>query len=155
MLNNSNADYIFRAKPIYLDGIEFVFGDLVHKNDINSNRCFISLGDMHEYPNAKVEVDPETICPRTNVRDCTGRLIYLHDIVEYNDGTYKFKGEVVFEAGAYGIGSRDTIELDLRNSCTCDNFVSFWELLWNSEDPCSDEVPVSVIGNIFDNKELL
>lgn len=157
MLNKPNADYIFRAKPIYLDGIEFVFGDLVHKNDINSNKCFISLGDMHEYPNAEVEVDPKTICPCTNVRDCTGRLIYLHDIVEYNDGTYKFKGEVVFENGAYGIGTKDAIKLDLGNIVyhKCDNFISFWDLVWHSEDQSSDEVPVNVIGNIFDNKGLL
>lgn len=148
MLNS--IDYIFKAKPIYLDDNKFVFGDLVHKNDLNSNRCFISLGDMYEYPNAEVEVDPKTMCSCTNVRDCTGRLIYLHDIIEYDDGTYKFKGEVVFENGAYGIGSHDVIKLDLKNCCSCDNFISFWELLWNSDDPGSDEVPVSVIGNIFD-----
>lgn len=153
MLNNMN--YIFKAKPIHTDDNEFVFGDLVHRNNLNSNRCFISLGDLHECPNTEVEVDPKTVCPCTNVQDCTGKWIYLHDIVEYDDGQYKFKGEVVFEAGAYGVGSSDIIKLDLKDSCACDNFVSFWELLWNSEDPCSNEVPVSVIGNIFDNKELI
>lgn len=157
MLNNYNIDYIFRAKPIYEDDNEFVFGDLVHRNDLNSSRRFISLGDMHEYPNAEVEVDPETICPCTNLRDYTGKLIYLHDIVEYDDGTYKFKGEVVFENGAYGIGTKDVIKLDLGNIIyhKCDNFISFWDLTWHSEDLSSDAVPVNVIGNIFDNKELL
>lgn len=153
MLNNIN--YIFKAKPIHTDDNEFVFGDLVHRNDLNSTRCFISLGDFHECPNVEVKVDPKTVCSCTNAQDSTGKWIYLHDIVEYDDGQYKFKGEVVFEAGAYGVSSRDIIKLNLKDSCACDNFVSFWELLWNSEYPCSNEVPVNVIGSLFDNKGLI
>ena len=67
---------------------------------------------------------------------------------------FKQTGEIIFESGAYGIGFLETIDWDYIDSqipivtgtdnnprfCRNDNFVSFWELLWNfncEEDYCS------------------
>lgn len=69
-------------------------------------------------------------------------------------------GEVCMECGAYGIGFHNQIDWDrleekiepitgCRNNphfCYNDNFISFWELLWNyncEEDVC---IVVEVIG---------
>lgn len=65
-------------------------------------------------------------------------------------------GEVVFECGAYGIGFQDVIDWDKLeeeipkvtgcnnppNFCYNDNFISFWELLWNYN--CEDDICVVV-----------
>lgn len=61
-------------------------------------------------------------------------------------------GTVVFECGAYGIGFTETIDWDVlerkipeitgcnNSPCFCynDNFISFWELLWNFN--CEDDL---------------
>lgn len=61
-------------------------------------------------------------------------------------------GAVVFECGAYGIGFTETIDWDVlerkipeitgcnNSPCFCynDNFISFWELLWNFN--CEDDL---------------
>ena len=58
---------------------------------------------------------------------------------------FGMKGIVTFECGAYGIGFDERIDWDLIESkisevtgcdntphfCHNDNFISFWELMWN------------------------
>lgn len=42
-----------------------------------------------------------------------------------------------------------------KNWCSNDNFVSLWKIYWNL-NCCDRELPmIEVIGNIYDNKELL
>ena len=85
--------------------------------------------------------------------------ICLNDIVRLPNGQ---EGKVVFEAGAYGVAVADVIDWDSMakkinypdmNSpdfCFCDNFVSFWELLWNCG---ADEVisGLKVVGHEVDD----
>lgn len=85
----------------------------------------------------------------TGVLDMNFNKIHTGDEVSL----FGMIGEVVFESGAYGIGFQDIIDWNLIESkipeitgcnnyprfCHNDNFISFWELLWNfncEEDCC-------------------
>lgn len=67
----------------------------------------------------------------------TGEPVLIGDAVSFYGQTYT----VVFEAGAFGLGCKETIDWDtLQNAipsawngdfCMCDNFISFWEIIWN------------------------
>lgn len=84
----------------------------------------------------------------TGVCDGNARELCVGDKV----GLFGMSGKVVFECGAYGIGFETLIDWDkieekipemtgCNNSpCFCynDNFVSFWELLWNFN--CEDDL---------------
>jgi uncharacterized phage protein (TIGR01671 family) len=113
-----------------------------------------------------LEVDSETIGQYTGLTDKNGRKIFEGDIVRLFDISV---GEIVQECGAFGIGCRKQIDYDYLASeiapvtgnnntpmfCYNDNFVSLWELWWNYNEE-SDEISViEVIGNIYDNPELL
>lgn len=93
--------------------------------------------------------------------DCNDKKIFEGDIVKVLD---KFRGIVTFKYGTFGIVFTETIDYsyfekaipavtDCDNKphfCCCDNFVSFWELMWNynQEEHCCEVV--EVIGNIHD-----
>ena len=84
----------------------------------------------------------------TGVYDKNRNSIYIGDTVRFMDKT----GVVCFESGAYGIGFDATIDWDkietaipvetgCDNSlygCFNDNFISFWEILWNFN--CEEEL---------------
>lgn len=90
----------------------------------------------------------------TSVFDMDGNHIRIGDIVSL----FGMAGEVVFECGAYGIGFEQAIDWEIieneivrvtgcNNSpdfCYNDNFISFWELLWNfnCEDDCCNVVKI-------------
>lgn len=77
----------------------------------------------------------------TNIYDKNLKPIKVGDKVSL----FGMTGTVIFECGAYGIGFLNPINWDLIESkipeitecyntpCFCcnDNFVSFWELIWN------------------------
>lgn len=83
----------------------------------------------------------------TSVSDCNGKTIYVDDTVDL----FGMIGTVNFCCGAYGIGFEKEIDWDLIESkivevtgcdnrpwfCCNDNFISFWELLWNFN--CEDD----------------
>lgn len=88
---------------------------------------------------------------RTSVTDESIREFTLGDKVTLLD---KLDGTVVFECGAYGIGFEKAVDWGYIESqvrpitgcdnapkfCYNDNFISFWELLWNfncEENICS------------------
>lgn len=75
------------------------------------------------------------------ISDYNGKTIYTGDMVDL----FGMIGTVVFCCGAYGIGFEETIDWNNIESkifdvtgcnntphfCYNDNFISFWELLWN------------------------
>jgi hypothetical protein len=71
--------------------------------------------------------------------------------------------------GGFGIGYRKNIDWEeiqanimpltgcenTLYACENDNYISLWEIYWNFNDEDDSLNTVEVIGNIFDNPELL
>lgn len=150
--------YLFKAKRI--DNGEWVQGYLF---GIWEKR-YILWGMINDIPNM-IEVDPSTICRCTGLKDKNGNLIWENDIVDF----LEHKGLVKYECGSFGIGFKKTIDWEEITSyimpitgcenalyaCENNNYISLWEIYWNFNDEDDSVNTVEVIGNIFDNKELL
>lgn len=119
--------YLFKAKRV--DNREWVVGYLYRLSE--NNPPFIML---HKYGES-YEVDEHTICQCTGLKDKNGNLIWENDIVNTQCG----KAIVVWGKAEWRIKwIKDTIwRKDLY--------------FWTNDDDWKCEV----IGNIFDNKELV
>lgn len=145
--------FLFRGKRI--DNGEWVKGNLIQSCDAtdgwetiiipvkNSNMFTKHIG--HGYGNLGFEnwyrVDPSTICQCTGLRDKNGKLIWENDIVGFWD-TYSTESGLA-EADCIGkvVWDDETLSFQVTNRLSAESY----EVL----DECS------VIGNIFDNPELL
>ena len=151
--------YLYRGKRTG-DG-EWIYGDLVHSVYKNGDTCVGQYGNevgMHI-------VDPSTICQCTGLKDKNGKLIWENDIVDF----LGHKGTIKFECGSFGIGYRKNIDWEeiqanimrvtgcenILYACENDNYISLWEIYWNFNDEDDSVNTVEVIGNSFDNPELL
>lgn len=126
--------YLYKAKR--LDNGEWVFGDLVHSVYKIGDTCVGQYGNevgMHE-------VDQSTICQCTGLKDKNGKLIWENDIIECKDGKHNFQTQIEWDAYSAGFIFQDTetsaVELD---AITANGLYS----------------ESKVIGNIFDNPELI
>lgn len=151
-------EILFRGKRA--DNGEWEYGDLWCNPYGKRVVCIVSpINDQGT--TGGNEVDPETVGQYTGLTDKNGRKIFEGDIVDL----FGMKGKVVQECGAFGIGFMKTIDYDLleskipfnnsANFCFNDNFISFWEVFWNYEQDDNPLYEVEVIGNIYDNPELL
>ena len=86
------------------------------------------------------EIDPNTICQCTGLKDKNGKLIWEDDIIECKNGKYHFQTQIEWDAYCAGFIFQDT-----ETSAVGLDAISTNGLY--SE--------IEVIGNIFDNKELL
>lgn len=150
--------YLFKAKRI--DNREWVQGYLY---GIWEKR-YILWGMTNDIPDM-IEVDPSTICQCTGLKDKNGKLIWENDVVDF----LGHKGTVVFERGGFGIGYQKNIDWEeiqanimrvtgcenILYACENDNYISLWEIYWNFNDEDDSVNTVEVIGNVFDNPELL
>ena len=111
-----------------------------------------------EYMYTRYSVIPETVGQYTGLLDKNGTKIFEGDIVKcsdvddcyYTEEKTEFFGVIKFEAGAFGVATKETLRIALDDWCENDNFVSLWELEWNEYIG-----NVEVIGSIHDNPELL
>lgn len=146
-------EILFRGKR--LDNGEWVYGFLLI--DGITGRYFIHMSGncLNESDKAgqegclmfvAFEVDPETVCQYTGLTDKNGKKIFEGDIVsyedetpgqyEYHDSTFINRGKIVYSDGSFGV--TDAI------AATMDDL-----LMGNGVVDCE------VIGNIFDNPDLL
>lgn len=141
-----NREILFRAKKV--DGGEWVEGYVVKKHgvyfiyDINNS-------DACRQNNYLIEED--TICQYTELTDKNGKKIFEGDILrgfQYpfcHDGEYNYYAEIIFANCSFMTYTR-------KNPSSCVRGISDGntELMecWVSED-------WEVIGNIYDNPELL
>lgn len=155
--------YLFKAKRI--DNGEWVQGNYVNGLDVftnceeihiifEPNTMFYSSGETDGW----YKVDPTTICQCTGLKDKNGNLIWENDIVKKEfyidyDSVYqeeyvtsviskKYVGTVKFEHFAWVVET-------FNDKLKC--ILPICELSEHSEDIKHFEV----IGNIFDNPELL
>lgn len=135
--------YLFKAKRV--DNGEWVQGSLVYDNRDKMYRIITeinySTGTCLTTDNAP-RVDASTICPCTGLKDRNGNLIWENDIVAYWDSYSTESG--LAEADCIGkvVWDDETISFQVTNRLSAESY----EVLG---DECS------VIGNIFDNPELL
>ena len=144
--------YLFKAK--FDDSDRWVKGQLVEANNtyfIIPNHASKILAGWFSASNV-VEVKKDTICQCTGLKDRNGKLIWEGDIILFqrdnddcpftNKDTNKRLGKVFYKGfrTTFGIGmgknGRGSINDDL------------WKYVQNGNR-------VEVIGNIFDNQELL
>lgn len=126
--------YLFKAKR--KDNGEWVQGNLVfsvyHKNDVCVGQYGNEVG-MHE-------VDPSTICQCTGLKDKNGKLIWENDIVDRKED---YPEIVKYKDGDWTIDYSYALNMKAGNGYCNLGFYA-------QERKC-----VEVIGNIFDNPELL
>ena len=128
--------YLFKAKRI--DNGEWVQGALL-LHDTGAATIFNQHpadGSLQGF-----EVDQSTICQCTGLKDKNGNLIWENDIVGYLDTYSTENGHA--EADCYGnvVWDGETLSFQVTNRLSAESY----EVL----DECS------VIGNIFDNPQLL
>lgn len=123
------------------DTEEWIYGSLV----IDDDKYYICLGiseyiKKDDYEVYMIEVDPETVGQYTGLKDKNEVKIYENDILAYKD----WEGETIIDGVVkYGVFN-----------CSCCNGVYGWYIDEGDIRMCEDN-ELEVIGNIYDNPELL
>ena len=126
-----NNRYLYRAKR--MDTGEWTYGYLYGIWE----RMYILWGMTNDVPNM-TEVSPSTICKCTGLKDKNGKLIWENDICIITDGTLDE------EDGYFRLDWEiDRAMFEFEGTGICANFDNV------SGYDCE------VVGNIFDNPELL
>ena len=132
-----NDRYLYRAKRT--DNGEWVVGYYVRGLDMYEKEVHLifeptTIFYSHGETDGFVEVDPSTLCQCTGLKDKSGKLIWENDIV-----TGWFDGKRITGYIMYGSNAHFFIERKGLYGIHLDNSQDWLE----------------VIGNIFDNPELL
>ena len=119
------------------DGGNWVYGDLIHRC------CGTTIGTVDSDGLHEVYVDEEIICQYTGLTDKNGKKIWENDFLRYRHNFYKVRWDDKFSrfvADEYTKYNGKYVVLDIHGfNCFKEIIDKFFE----------------VIGNIFDNPELL
>lgn len=129
--------YLSKAKRI--DNGDWLVGYVVKYGYTGKEKYYIvpsCVSDLYA-----IEVDPSTICRCTGSKDKNGNLIWENDIVGYWDTYSTENGQAEADCNGNVVWDDETLSFQVTNRLSAESY----EIL----DECS------VIGNIFDNKELL
>ena len=131
-----NDRYLFRAKRI--DNREWIVGDLSHHK---TGKVFVK--PLNGSAISTCEVDKDTICQCTGLKDKNGKLIWENDVVEIGEHQDNVNGlyKVIYCENSHCYALKRSVDFHY-------NFFTFSDL--NGFETSS-----KVIGNIFDNPELL
>lgn len=137
-------EILFRGKRV--DNGEWISGDLITtpfiRNETQQNIIYILDITKADYDcfedltedNGIFEVNPETVCQYTGLTDKNGRKIFEGDILSFSAYSENYKGDVRFIKGNFTIW--------------CEKCAPFL-------DDALEKHSAIVIGNIFDNPELI
>lgn len=141
--------YLFKAKRI--DNGEWIVGSLIQAPYLGSMRSWISSEQedkarLREISSNQAvwrafEVRNDTICQCTGLKDKNGKLIWENDIVGFWDTYSTENGQAEMDCIGKVVWDDETISFQVTNRLSAESY----EVL----DGCS------VIGNIFDNPDLL
>lgn len=135
--------YLFRGKRI--DTGEWIIGSLLvdKQQDIETGEQIEIIGIYpSEYKDFAKKIDPSTICQCTGLKDKKGKLIWENDIVAYWDTYSTENGQSEADCIGKVVWDDETISFQVTNRLSAESY----EVLG---DECS------VVGNVFDNPELL
>ena len=124
-------EILFRAKRI--DNGEWVEGDLSYLIH-NKEKMYVFPADGLDSAD-RYEVNPETICQYTGLKDKNGKRIWENDIVRIENSMDEGIGNIEFYGGMWYV--------DEEPSNSLYDIVEY------------DDGELEVIGNIFDTPELL
>ena len=144
---NMEYRYLYKAKTTPKEKGEFnnvwVTGNLI----VSNGKYYIHpVGNVVNVKNetgriiVMHEVIPDTICQCTGLKDKNGKLIWENDIIECKDGKHNFQTQIEWDAYCAGFIFQDT-----QTSAVSLDTITANGLYSESK----------VIGNIFDNKELV
>lgn len=141
-----------------------------HKYGIHNSWIITSALQNGGYFNVmgRYPVIPETVGQYTGLTDKNGNKIFEGDIVVFRYERNKDICTVVFENGAFGLGQHKqfnynelqvSVDKETGNPdffVGNDNYISLWEIAWNYNEFAGEDLHLlEVIGNIYDNPELL
>ena len=132
-------EIIFRGKRNYN---EWVYGSLLKYKD---GDCFMCCEDYIPGILNKYQVDLETVCQYTGLTDKNRKKIFEGDIVDYEDeapGQYEYHDSLIINRGVIGYSEGCFYWTNAVNANLLDS-------VYKGVADCE------VIGNIFDNPELL
>lgn len=121
-----NDRYLYRAKR--KSDKKWIYGNLIHTDD----GVYIIQNYVPQHLIGNYEVDPSTICQCTGLKDKNGKMIWENDILN--------SGNLVV-----------TWREELASYCLTKKGWMYQHFFGEAVDACDCEV----IGNIFDNPELL
>ena len=140
-------EILFRAKRI--DNGEWKEGYLVDDGTVEKEHYFVAGLIIEPYKGTAddgpwvitgidhlVEIDPETLCQYTGLKDKNGNRIWENDIVRIENSMDEGIGNIEFYGGMWYV--------DGEPSNSLYDIVEY-----------DDTAEVEVLGNIFDNPELL
>ena len=125
--------YLFRGKRI--DNGEWIFGNLIQTDD----GVYIIQNYVPQHSIKNCEVDPSTVCQCTGLKDKNGKLIFENDIMEahidedFPEDVSRFKVE--WNGKGWVENHPDGVDREYLDDFDTEHF--------------------KVVGNIFDNPELL
>ena len=122
--------YLFKAKHFG----EWHIGNIIKEPD------GLYIRDIKENVTAYID-DESTICQCTGLKDKNGKLIWENDVVGFWDTYSTENGQAEMDCIGKVVWDDETISFQVTNRLSAESY----EVL----DECS------VIGNIFDNPELL
>lgn len=146
-MKNMGNRHLYRGKRTdngeWVEGFYFC---MTHPDGRHTHHFIIPLGaDLSlgtPVEKIQVEVDPNTICQCTGLKDKNGNLIWENDIVAYWDSYSTESGLAEADCVGKVVWDNETISFQVTNRLSAESY----EVL---DDECS------VIGNTFDNPELL
>jgi hypothetical protein len=136
-------EILFRGKDV--DTGIWVYG--YYSGPVGACECH-EICDINDVIGSMVDVDPDTVGQYTGLTDKNGTKIFEGDIIGYKDG--RFVANCIVNFGLYAAAGRIGkshmgFYLDWAENDLLRNDIGFW----------ASERLIEVIGNIYDNPELI